>query len=229
MIEEPGLFGELSQVKQEQQLAEPEGNSYIFMPFLPGIQADEVHSDIKTLSDLEKLTGNCQDCRLRATCQQVVFGEGPGGARIMFIGEGPGQEEDIQGRPFVGRAGQLLDKMLAAAEFKREEVYICNVVKCRPPGNRIPKPDEVKQCRKFLEAQIRIIHPAIIVCLGSLASQTVIDPRARITKIRGKWLTRQGIKIMASFHPAALLRNEAYKRPAWEDFKQIRDEYKRLK
>jgi len=147
-------------------LAEPEGDSYISMPFLPGIQADEVNRDIQTLPDLEKLAVNCQECRLRTTCQQVVFGEGPGDARIMFVGEGPGQEEDIQGRPFVGRAGQLLDKMLAASEFKREEVYICNVVKCRPPGNRIPKPDEVKPCRKFLEAQIRIIHPAISRLFG---------------------------------------------------------------
>lgn len=227
--EQPGLFEEFSQMKQEQQVAEPEGNSYMFMPFLPGIQADEAYKEINNLSELEQLAAKCQDCRLRETCRQVVFGEGPVEARIMFIGEGPGQEEDIQGRPFVGRAGQLLDKMLAASEFRRNEVYICNVVKCRPPGNRIPKPDEVKICRRFLEAQIRIIHPAIIVCLGSLASQTVIDPRARITKIRGKWLTRQEIKIMASFHPAALLRNEAYKRPAWEDFKQIRDEYKKIK
>lgn len=230
MIEEqPGLFEELNQVKQEQHVAEPEGNNYPFMPFLPGIQADEAYEDITGLSELEQVAAGCRDCRLRETCQQVVFGEGPDDARIMFIGEGPGQEEDLQGKPFVGRAGQLLDKMLAASELQRDEVYICNVVKCRPPGNRIPKPDEVKPCRRFLEAQIRIIHPAIVVCLGSLASQTVIDPRARITKIRGKWLTRQGIKIIASFHPAALLRNESYKRPAWEDFKQIRDEYKKIK
>ncbi len=147
---------------------------------------------------------------------------------IVFVGEGPGSDEDEQGIPFVGRAGQLLNKILAAADFQREEVYIANVVKCRPPGNRLPNPDEVKICRNFLEAQIRMIQPRMIVCLGALAAQTVIDPRAKIGQVRGKWLIRNGIKIMPTYHPAALLRNENYKRPTWEDFKLIRDEYRRM-
>jgi DNA polymerase len=158
----------------------------------------------------------------------VVFGDGNIHSDILFIGEGPGQDEDLQGIPFVGRAGQLLDKILAAADFQRQDVYIANVVKCRPPGNRLPGPDEVKQCRSYLEAQIRIIKPKIIVCLGSLACQTVIHPKAKITTTRGQWFIRNGVKIMATYHPAALLRNPAYKRPTWEDFKLIRDEYKSL-
>jgi uracil-DNA glycosylase family 4 len=168
----------------------------------------------------------CLRCRLRESCSQVVFGEGPPDARLMLIGEGPGQDEDIQGRPFVGKAGQLLDKILEAAGIQRSQVYIGNVVKCRPPGNRLPNPDEVKERRKYLERQIKLIRPSIIVCLGSMASQTVIDPNAKITRIRGRWLIRQGIKIMPTYHPAALLRNPSYKRPVWEDFKQIRDEYR---
>ena len=157
----------------------------------------------------------------------MVFGEGKNDARLMLVGEGPGMDEDLQGRPFVGKAGQLLDKILQAAGLPRQEVFIGNVVKCRPPGNRLPHPDEVRVCKNYLEAQIRIIKPQILVCMGSLATQVIIDPRARITMIRGKWFNRQGIKMMAVFHPAALLRNPSYKRPTWEDFKQIRDEYYR--
>lgn len=197
-------------------------------PFLPGVEPNAAYPDINDHQKLLDLALKCERCRLRETCSQVVFSDGPWTSKIMFVGEGPGKDEDLLGRPFVGRAGQLLDKILAAAEFDRQQVYITNVVKCRPPENRLPNPDEVNQCRGYLEAQIRIIRPAIIVCLGSLASQVIIDPKARITKIRGQWLQRQGIKIMATFHPAALLRNEGYKRPTWEDFKKIRDEYQRL-
>lgn len=226
--EQPGLFGELGDTQKEQYVAaEPE--NFYYLPFLPGIVPGEAYPEIESIRGLEGIARGCSRCRLRETCRQVVFDEGPHHARIMFIGEGPGQDEDTQGRPFVGRAGQLLDKILQAAELPRNEVYISNVVKCRPPGNRLPNPDEVKECRKYLEAQIRIIRPAIIVCLGSMASQTIIDPKAMITRIRGNWLIRQGIKIMPTFHPAALLRNPGYKRPAWEDFKQIRDEYNKIK
>lgn len=196
--------------------------------FLPGLKANEGYPELAEYHDLQKLAVGCQCCRLRSTCRQVVFGAGRTDTDIMFVGEGPGKDEDEQGVPFVGRAGQLLDKILAAADFTRSEVYITNVVKCRPPGNRLPSPDEVKQCRNYLEAQIRIIRPRIIVCLGALAGQTIIDPKSRIGQIRGRWFIRNDIKIIATYHPAALLRNETYKRPAWEDFKLIRDEYKRL-
>lgn len=228
-FEQPDLFGEKSKKgpgKEKLELARiiPE----IIPSFLSGVKREEAYPDIGSYQELRDLAGSCSKCRLRATCQQVVFGTGDAKSKIMFIGEGPGRDEDLQGEPFVGRAGQLLDKILHAAEFERSQVYICNVVKCRPPDNRLPNPDEVRECSKFLEAQIRLIKPRIIVCLGALASQVVIDPRARITQIRGKWFTRQGIKIMATFHPAALLRNQSYKRPTWEDFKVIRDEYKNL-
>jgi uracil-DNA glycosylase family 4 len=193
---------------------------------LPGVEVGQAYPEIKDLGELAGVARECLRCRLRESCSQVVFGEGPPDARLMLIGEGPGQDEDIQGRPFVGKAGQLLDKILEAAGIQRSQVYIGNVVKCRPPGNRLPNPDEVKECRKYLERQIKLIRPSIIVCLGSMASQTVIDPNAKITRIRGRWLIRQGIKIMPTYHPAALLRNPSYKRPVWEDFKQIRDEYR---
>lgn len=229
--EQPSLFGD---IEPEPEAATSSQNQVNIVPaaanepFLPGVELKVAYPDIHDHQKLWDLALKCDRCRLRETCQQVVFCDGPWTSKIMFVGEGPGKDEDIQGRPFVGRAGQLLDKILAAAGFDRRQVYITNVVKCRPPENRLPNPDEVNQCRGYLEAQIRIIRPAIIVCLGSLASQVIIDPKARITKIRGQWLQRQGIKIMATFHPAALLRNEGYKRPTWEDFKKIRDEYQRL-
>lgn len=229
-IEQPDLFGDAAREKdralpEKPVTPSPKENN---RAFLPGVKWEAAFQEIDDYQSLQELARGCSACRLRSTCQQVVFGSGDPGARIMFIGEGPGRDEDLQGEPFVGKAGQLLDKILAAADFQRPSVYICNVVKCRPPENRLPNPDEVKECSRFLEAQIRIIKPRIIMCLGSLSSQVVIDPKARITQIRGKWFTRQGINIMATFHPAALLRNPSYKRPTWEDFKLVRDEYQRL-
>lgn len=227
-IEQPDLFGiDPPPVKPAGPEPAKKADRAGDIAFLPGVQFEAAFPAIERLEDLQALARDCEACRLRSTCQQVVFGEGNPQSRIMFIGEGPGQDEDIQGRPFVGKAGQLLNKILEAAEFSRPEVYIANVVKCRPPGNRLPNPDEVKVCRNFLEAQIRLINPGIIVCLGAAASKAVIDPKAQISVIRGKWFMRQGIKIMATYHPAALLRTESYKRPTWEDFKQIRDEYKK--
>lgn len=225
---QPGLFEEFEEMRREVRV-EPyliaEAEDYSYLRFLPGVGSKEAYPDFKDMSELARAARECHRCPLRAGCSQVVFGEGPPDARLMLIGEGPGQDEDIQGRPFVGKAGKLLDKILEAAEIKRSEVYIGNVVKCRPPGNRLPNPEEVGECQKYLERQIKLIKPSIIVCLGSMASQTVIDPKAKIGQIRGRWLIRQGIKIMPTYHPAALLRNSGYKRPVWEDFKQIRDEY----
>jgi len=227
--EQPGLFGdEFKKAVDERPQPDIEPAPVIAGPFLPGIKIEDGFASIKLYKELSDLAADCQRCRLHLTRLQVVFGAGDAHARILFVGEGPGKDEDVQGLPFVGRAGQLLDKILEASDFRRSEVYITNVVKCRPPGNRLPNPDEVKECRNYLEAQIRIIKPRIIVCLGALASQTIIDPKARISQVRGQWFMRNGIKIMATYHPAALLRNESYKRPAWEDFKLIRDEYQRL-
>lgn len=223
--EQPNLFGEITPpaIDKALEIPKPVPTAPVF---LPGVKAEDTFPDINDYERLRQEACGCTRCRLRSTCRQVVFGDGNPRTKIMLVGEGPGKDEDAAGIPFVGRAGQLLDKILTAAEIDRKEAYIANVVKCRPPGNRLPNPDEIKACRNFLEAQIRIIKPMIIVCLGALASQVVIDPKARIGQVRGRWFSRNGIKIMATYHPAALLRNEGYKRPAWEDFKQIRDEFK---
>lgn len=223
--EQPSLF-ELSSDAEKYQPDQHFAITGIRSPFLPGIKVEESFPEIEEAGQLEELARNCNNCRLRASCRQVVFGGGEVNSKIIFVGEGPGKDEDEQGRPFVGKAGQLLDKILAAAEIPRPQVYITNVVKCRPPGNRLPNPDEVRECRNYLDAQIRIMQPSIIVCLGAMASQVVIDPKATVSKIRGRWFNRQGVKIMATYHPAALLRNPSYKRPAWQDFQAIRDEYK---
>ncbi|NLJ72678.1 MAG: uracil-DNA glycosylase [Syntrophomonadaceae bacterium] len=227
--EQLNLFGEDAEekiIKETEKLYQPEVNQKL--TYLPQVKWEESYYDITDLAELEAQAQGCSLCRLRDTCKNVIFGEGKPDARLMLIGEGPGKDEDDIGRPFVGKAGQLLDKILLAAEIPRSEVYIANVIKCRPPSNRLPKPDEVKVCQNYLEAQIRLIKPDIIVCLGALASSVVIDKNARITKIRGNWYKRHTIRIMPTFHPAALLRNEDYKRPVWEDFKIIRDEYKKL-
>lgn len=158
----------------------------------------------------------------------MVVSRGNYESGVMLVGEGPGAQEDQQGEPFVGKAGQLLDRILEAAGFKRDEVYITNVVKCRPPGNRLPTAQEAAACYPFLAEQIRLISPRIIVCLGALATQTLIDPAARITKVRGRWSERFGARVMPTFHPAALLRDSSKKRPVWEDFQKIRDAYREM-
>ncbi|OPY58078.1 MAG: Uracil DNA glycosylase superfamily protein [Pelotomaculum sp. PtaU1.Bin035] len=184
-------------------------------------------SVINSLTELYNAAKDCARCGLRAGCSGVVFGEGNPEARLMLIGEGPGADEDRLGRPFVGKAGQLLDKILAAIGLERfAHAYIANVVKCRPPGNRAPGPNEADSCLPWLYRQIELVSPRIIVLLGSTALQNLIDPDARITVMRGKWLvSKSGIMIMPTYHPAALLRDTSKKRPVWEDFQQVRDEY----
>ena len=164
---------------------------------------------------------NCKRCQLAATRTNVVFGEGDPHAKLMFIGEGPGADEDRTGRPFAGRAGQLLDRMIAAMQFKREEVYIANVVKCRPPGNRVPTPDEAAMCIGYLERQINFIRPEVIVLLGATAVSFLLKRTEGITKLRGIWLEYKGIPVMPTFHPAFLLRQESAKREAWHDLKMV--------
>lgn len=179
--------------------------------------------------NLEKEALCCQQCQLRAGCSQVIFGGGSLNGKIMVIGEGPGQEEDRQGKPFVGRAGQLLDKILAAGGFNREEhVYITNIVKCRPPGNRVPLPAEREACLPFLQQQIKLRDPKIIVLLGATAIQGLIDPKAKIGQARGHWLQWEGRWVMPTYHPAALLRNPQLKAPVWEDIKQVVVKYREL-
>jgi uracil-DNA glycosylase len=165
----------------------------------------------------------CTACRLAGTRQKVVFGSGDPRARLLFIGEGPGAEEDKQGLPFVGRAGELLTKIIEAIGLTREQVYIANVVKCRPPGNRDPEPDEVVACRSFLERQIDLVGPQLLVILGRIAAQTLLGTDTQISKMRGNWYPIRGLPAMVTFHPAALLRNPALKRPVWDDMQKVRD------
>jgi len=176
----------------------------------------------QTLDQLRAAIGDCQRCKLCSGRTHIVFGVGNPHAKLMFVGEGPGRDEDLQGEPFVGRAGQLLtDIITKGMGMKREDVYICNVVKCRPPENRNPEPDEVAACEPFLKKQIDIIRPKIIVALGKFAVQALLQSKVPITKLRGKWHSYHGIKLMPTFHTAYLLRNPADKKWVWEDIKKV--------
>lgn len=166
---------------------------------------------------------SCRRCRLCEGRNRTVFGDGDPRARLMFVGEGPGAEEDRTGLPFVGRAGELLTKIIQAIQLERQQVYIANIVKCRPPGNREPQPDEVAACRGYLEAQIDAIRPRVLVALGRVAAQTLLGNDTPIGKMRGQWFEVRGVPVMVTYHPAALLRNPSLKRPTWDDLQQVRD------
>ena len=172
--------------------------------------------------------GDCQRCKLAPTRQNIVFGVGNPNAPVVFVGEGPGADEDKTGEPFVGRAGQLLTRMIAAMGFERSDVYICNVVKCRPPGNRTPEPDEVSACEPFLQKQLASIAPRIIVALGKSAAAALLKTDAPISSYRGKFTSYQGIPLMPTFHPAYLLRNPPAKREVWADLQLVMKELDRL-
>jgi DNA polymerase len=165
--------------------------------------------------------GECTRCKLHETRTNIVFGVGNPGARLMFVGEAPGADEDRKGEPFVGRAGQLLDRIIAAMGLRRDEVYIANVLKCRPPNNRNPEPDEVNECRPFLLRQIEAVSPEVLVALGAPAAQTLLDTQAPIGRLRGRYWRVEGIDLMPTYHPAYLLRNPAKKREVWEDMQQV--------
>lgn len=165
--------------------------------------------------------GECTRCKLSGGRTHLVFGVGSPAAELMFVGEGPGADEDQQGEPFVGRAGQLLTKMIEAMGFRREEVYIANVVKCRPPENRNPEPDEIEACEPFLRAQIAAIRPRVLVALGKFAAQTLLRDPTPITRLRGGWREYEGVRLMPTFHPAYLLRSPGEKAKAWEDLKLV--------
>lgn len=201
LFDEPSLFGELAApVAETQPVSE-------------------------TLEDIRRDLGDCQRCKLWRARTNIVFGEGNPQAELMFIGEGPGADEDATGRPFVGRAGQLLTKMIEAIDLKREDVYIANVVKSRPPDNRTPESDEVKACIPFLFRQIAAIRPKLIVALGNPAMQALLDTKIGITKMRGHFQDYPRIpeiKVLPTFHPAYLLRSPDKKREAWEDLKKVR-------
>lgn len=174
-----------------------------------------------TLDEVRAALGECQRCKLHTGRTHIVFGTGSQNARLMFVGEGPGRDEDLQGEPFVGAAGQLLDKMIEAMGLTRAQVYIANIVKCRPPRNRDPEPDEVMACEPFLKAQIGAIRPEVIVALGRYAAQTLLGDATAISRLRGRWRDYEGIALMPTFHPAYLLRNPGDKRAVWEDLKQV--------
>lgn len=171
--------------------------------------------------ELERQAKICTACRLAATRTQVVFGTGNRNADLMFIGEGPGRDEDLAGEPFVGRAGQLLTDIIKAMKLTREQVYIANVVKCRPPENRNPEPDEMDACRPWLQKQIELIRPRVIVTLGKFALLGTMQQDLKISASRGKWLRLGEIRVMPTYHPAYLLRNPTAKKDVWSDMKQV--------
>jgi len=175
------------------------------------------------LRALATLVSTCRKCGLCETRTQTVFADGDPAARLMFVGEAPGRDEDAQGVPFVGRAGQLLNKMIAAIDMRREDVYICNVLKCRPPENRTPAPDEVEQCRPYLEQQIALVKPALICALGLSAMQALLQTKASMGSMRGKTFEYRGVPLIPTYHPAALLRNPSLKHEAWVDLQRVRD------
>lgn len=184
-----------------------------------------VATDASALESFRASICDCQKCELGATRNKFVFGVGNPDADILFIGEAPGADEDMQGEPFVGRAGKLLDKILAAIEFDRTQIYIANILKCRPPGNRDPQPDEMDTCFPYLEKQIAMIAPQFICCLGRVAAQRVLETKTPLGKMRHQWFDKFGSKVMVTYHPSALLRFASYKKDTWVDMQRLRKSY----
>ena len=180
-----------------------------------------VQLDTADISTLQRSVMQCRMCKLANTRKNIVFGEGNPQAKLMFIGEAPGADEDETGRPFVGRAGQLLTKMINAMQFTREEVYIANIIKCRPPFNRNPEPDEAACCMPYLEEQIRLVNPECIVLLGAIATRFLLKHEGAMGKIRGTWQSYKNIPVMVTYHPSFLLRTESAKRDAWMDLQKV--------
>jgi uracil-DNA glycosylase family 4 len=180
---------------------------------------DKVPGD--TLLNIRTDLGECTRCKLHKTRNKIVFGDGSPKAQLVFVGEGPGHDEDIQGLPFVGRAGKLLTQMIEAMGLQRQDVYICNVVKCRPPENRLPEKDEITPCSPFLMRQLDAINPKVIVALGACAAQTLLETNRGISQFRGQWLEFRGRKLMATYHPAYLLRNPSAKSEVWKDLQKV--------
>jgi DNA polymerase len=180
----------------------------------------------ETLEGIHADLGDCRRCKLARGRNRIVFGDGNGKAKLMFIGEGPGVEENRQGKPFVGAAGQLLTRIIEAIKLSRDQVYICNIIKCRPPGNRNPESDEIKACFPFLARQIAAIQPDFIIALGTFAAQTLLGTATPISRLRGRFHEYQGIKVVPTYHPAYLLRNPDKKRDVWEDMKMLMKDYR---
>ncbi len=195
--------------------------------FVPRPQAER-RDPQRELEGIREEVLQCKACQLHATRKNPVLGEGNPRATLVFVGEAPGGEEDLQGRPFVGKAGELLTRIIQAMGLKREEVYITNIVKCRPPGNRTPRPAEIEACLPYLLRQLDIIRPKIICALGTVAAQTLLGTKEKITSLRGQFHPWKGMLLMPTYHPAFLLRNPQYKRDVWEDVKMIMREYEKL-
>ncbi len=189
----------------------------------PGPSRPPAAEAARRLAEQATAAATCTRCRLAEGRRSVVFGSGAADADLMFIGEGPGASEDRQGLPFVGPAGELLTRIIQAIDLRREDVYIANVVKCRPPGNRDPQPDEVAACRGWLHDQIDTVRPRVIVMLGRVAAQTLLGSDETLGRMRGCWHRVHGVDARATYHPAALLRNASFKRPTWEDMQVVRD------
>jgi len=176
---------------------------------------------LESLNEIRNDLGDCRRCKLWQGRTNIVYGAGNPHARLVFVGEGPGYEEDRQGEPFVGKAGQLLTKIIEAMKLSRDQVYICNVIKCRPPGNRNPEPDEIKACFPFLKRQLDSISPEFICALGSVAANSLLEKEVFISRVRGRFFDYKGIRVMPTYHPAYLLRNPGKKRDVWEDVQKI--------
>ncbi len=222
LMQQQDLFGNIVYTdKPQEEKVRPSNISAQF--------PDEPWVNLNSLDELEKNISACLKCPLGYTRLNFVFGVGNSKAEVMLIGEAPGADEDAQGEPFVGKAGQLLNKILAAVNFKREDVYICNILKCRPPNNRDPESSEMKSCTPYLYKQIEIIKPKFIICLGRIAGQWLLQTSATLTALRGKIHDFNGIKLIVTYHPAALLRNPNWKYPTWEDMKMFKKEYDETK
>jgi uracil-DNA glycosylase len=193
------------------------------LPVIKSASLFEVSQRVEddSLGRISEDIGDCKRCRLCQQRNNIVFGSGNARAELVFVGEGPGRDEDIQGLPFVGRAGKLLTQMIEAMGLKREDVYICNVVKCRPPENRAPEPDEMETCSPFLYRQLAVIQPKAVVCLGAIAFQALYGAKQSVSRLRGQWLEFRGIPMLATYHPAYLLRNPNAKGEVWEDLKKV--------
>ena len=213
---------ESSGISKEEKITVIKEPSKESMLFENGMESWEKTTNLK---DLNKLISNCTKCKLHKGRNNFVFGSGNPNAAVMVIGEGPGAEEDKQGLPFVGRAGQLLTDILKAIKFTREEVYIGNIVKCRPPENRTPLPEEMDTCLPYLLKQIDLIKPKMILCLGLTAAKGLLKKKESLTKLRGQVFDYDGIKVMVTFHPAALLRNPNWKKDCWTDVQKFRKLY----
>ena len=222
---------DINHLEQEFQRILYSLKDYLLYQKEQGVEGLPTHSQqsnrggAQPLEEIRRELGDCKRCKLHHHRRHIVFGTGNPEAKLVFVGEGPGEDEDIQGKPFVGRAGQLLTKIIKSINLTREDVYITNIIKCRPPKNRNPEPDEIKICEPFLLKQLDAIKPKIICALGTFAAQTLLNTDEKISHLRGRFISYRNTKLIATFHPAFLLRNPQRKRDVWEDMKMIRKEY----